>query len=99
MQRKLAFPLMLTAGFLVVLATNLISQAPKNEGTLKVGVTEVYLDAVVTDKKGRQIRDLRPEEFEVFEDGVSQKITSNRLISGEIVTAARGTEPVTPDAK
>jgi VWFA-related protein len=99
MQRKLAFPLTLTAGFLVILPTNLISQAPKNEGTLKVGVTEVYLDAVVTDRKGRQIRDLRPEEFEVFEDGVLQKLTSNRLFSGEMVTAARGTEPATPEGK
>ncbi|PYV81926.1 MAG: hypothetical protein DMG05_29015, partial [Acidobacteria bacterium] len=52
-----------------------------SEDALKIGVTEVLLDVVVTDKKGRQIKGLRPEEFEVFEDGVPQKVMASRAIS------------------
>src|SRR5215207_4076362 len=36
----------------------------------------VQIDAVVTDKKGRQVTDLRPEEFEILADGKPQKITN-----------------------
>src|SRR5437867_9213583 len=59
---------------------SLPQSSARSEDALKIGVTEVLLDVVVTDKKGRQIKDLQPEEFEVFEDGVPQKIVSSRLI-------------------
>src|SRR5215207_8790876 len=36
----------------------------------------VQIDAVVTDKKGRQVTDLRAEEFEILADGKPQKITN-----------------------
>jgi VWFA-related protein len=36
----------------------------------------VQIDAVVTDKKGRQVTDLKPEEFEILADGKPQKITN-----------------------
>jgi len=42
----------------------------------RVAVNEVLLDVVVTDKKGKQVKGVRPEEFEVLEDGVPQKLTS-----------------------
>ena len=40
---------------------------------------EVLLDVVVRDKKERLIRDLKPEEFRVFEDGVPQSVRSFRF--------------------
>ncbi len=44
---------------------------------------EVLLDLVARDKHGRAVRDLKPDEIEVFEDGVKQQITSFRLVEGE----------------
>ena len=38
--------------------------------------TLVQVDAVVTDSKGHHITDLKPEEFQVFEDGKPQKLTN-----------------------
>lgn len=62
------------------LASRSQSHPGKNE-VLKVGVNEVLLDVVVTDKRGRQIRKIDPADFQVFEDGIAQKISSFREIS------------------
>src|SRR5467141_3078972 len=50
--------------------------------TVRSTAQEVVLDMVFRDKKGRTIRDIRPEEIHVFEDGVEQKLTSFRLVEG-----------------
>ncbi len=44
---------------------------------------EVLLDVLVHDKKGRIIRDLKPEEIEVFEDGVKQPLSSFRFLDAD----------------
>ena len=43
---------------------------------IRVTVNLVQVDAVVTDSKGRQVTDLKPEDFEIVEDGRPQKITN-----------------------
>src|SRR6202795_5063511 len=43
---------------------------------LKVETNVVLVDAVVTDKKGNYVRDLKQKDFEVFEDGKKQWICS-----------------------
>jgi VWFA-related protein len=55
----------------------------QDEETVVVGSTEVLMDAVVKDKKGALVKDLRASDFEVFEDGVKQEIRSFRLVSRE----------------
>ncbi len=52
---------------------------------------------VVHDKSGKAIRDIRPEQIHVFEDGVEQKLTSFRLVEGnaEPGTTAPGTAGTT----
>ncbi len=50
--------------------------------TIRATAEEILVDLIVRDKKGRFVRDLRPEEIQVFEDGEPQKITSFRLIQG-----------------
>ncbi len=52
-------------------------------GPPTVGVTaaEVAVDFVARDKKGRIVRDLKPSEVEVYEDGVRQQLTVFQLIS------------------
>lgn len=50
---------------------------PQTEHVLKVSVNVVTLDAQVLNKKTRQpISELKAEDFEVFDDGVKQQITS-----------------------
>lgn len=46
-----------------------------------VGTSEVVLDAVVKDKRGRPVRDLKASDFEVLEDGVPQQVKSFRLVT------------------
>src|ERR1700755_2276599 len=53
----------------------------QDEETVVVGTTEVLMDAVVKDKKGALVKDLRASDFEVFEDGVKQEIRSFRLVT------------------
>ncbi len=57
----------------------------KQQAPVTLGAAEVVVDVIVTDKKNRPITDLKPEDFEVYEDGVKQSIKSIRL-----VTAAEG---------
>ena len=52
------------------------SQAP----TFRVAVDAVRIDAVVTDKDGAIVRDLSADEFEVFQDGKSQKVTFAQFV-------------------
>lgn len=56
-----------------------------NENQQRAPVTlsaaEVVVDVIVTDKKNRPITDLKPEDFEVYEDGVKQSIKSIRLVT------------------
>ena len=53
------------------------------------------LDVVVRDKKGRPVKDLGATDFEVFEDGIRQKIESFRLYQKE---AAREVSPTVADS-
>jgi VWFA-related protein len=65
----------------------LVAQTPA-QGTprLRISTTLVEIDAVVTDRQGRHITDLTPEDFELMQDGRPQKISSVRYVS----TDARG---------
>jgi hypothetical protein len=48
--------------------------------TLQADRNEVMLDVVVRDKHGRLVRDLRPEELHVADDGTAVKPASFRLV-------------------
>ncbi len=74
-------------------------QAPT---TIRSTAQEVLLDMVFRDKKGRTIRDVRPQEIHILEDGVEQNLTSFRLVEGNTTkpaaagtqTAALGVDPM-----
>ena len=57
------------------------TQKEKSE-SIKIRSTEVFIDAVVADRKNRLVTDLTSDDFEVYEDGVLQDITSFRAIRG-----------------
>ena len=62
---------------------NTARQAGKTDNGYKiqVGVEEVRLDAVVVDSKGRQITDLTPYDFEIYQDRQRQEIVTCRYIT------------------
>src|SRR6187549_1509523 len=55
----------------------------------RVETEVVVLDLVVRDKKGHTIRDLRPEEVQVFEDGVKQEPSGFRFLDTRAAGVAR----------
>ena len=56
-------------------------RAAPQEKPLKLRTDEVIVDAVVLDKKSHAVSDLATDDFELYEDGVKQKITSFRFES------------------
>ena len=56
--------------------------APATGPTIRVTTTEVALDLAVRDKKGRQVKNLKPGDVEIYEDGVRQQVLSFRLVPG-----------------
>ncbi len=65
---------MRAAGPTVVTAQN-EPQAPIQPPTFRTGVDVVSINVTVSDRDGRFVTDLSPEEFLVYEDGVQQDIT------------------------
>jgi VWFA-related protein len=51
------------------------SSEQKSQTVLRVETELVQIDVVVADKKGNLVRELRREDFELFEDGKRQQIT------------------------
>lgn len=50
-------------------------QQPESEDVVRITTNLVQVDAVVTDKDGKLVTDLKPDEVEISEDGRKQKIT------------------------
>ncbi|HEY0545826.1 MAG TPA: VWA domain-containing protein [Pyrinomonadaceae bacterium] len=57
-----------------------------DEDVVRITTNLIQLDAVVTDKNGKPVTDLRPEEFEVLENGQPQQITNFSYVP--LVTSA-----------
>ncbi|MGC2695636.1 MAG: VWA domain-containing protein [Candidatus Angelobacter sp.] len=65
--------------------------------TLSVGANLVIVPVIVTDKHGQHVPGLKTEDFEVKEDGVTQKIVRLDEVSADsgLVTKAASAEPNT----
>ena len=75
-----------------------------DDDVVRITTNLVQLDAVVLDKDGRHVTDLRPEDFEILQDGRSQPITNFSYIdttthAAPSNTAARADAPRGKDAK
>lgn len=68
------------------------AQAP----SVRTGTTEVLVDMVVRDKKAKIVRDLKPEEIQVLEDGVPQTIRHFELFEGHQPGDNTGPTPAAP---
>src|SRR6185295_17891649 len=92
--------------FLVALTAGLSAQAPapaskpadaaQEKPTFKIQVDLVTSDIIVRDEKGNFIPDLKKDEFEIWEDGVKQDITSMTVVTGGRVTNVLAPPPPPP---
>src|SRR5262245_7332279 len=82
------FVVSLTVGLAGVLCLAVFAQEPP---TFKAEVEYVEVDALVTDQSGALVKDLKKEDFQIFEDGKSQSIAGFAFI--EIPVDAGGQSP------
>src|SRR5256886_12897270 len=72
-------------------------QRPEEVDVVRITTNLVQVDAVVTDKNGKVVTDLKPEEVQIFEDGRQQKITHFTYYVAESRSAEKPTKPITTD--
>jgi VWFA-related protein len=72
-------------------------QKPDEEDVVRITTNLVQVDAVVTDKNGKVVTDLKPEEVQISEDGKAQKITNLSYVVAE--TPAATDNAVKPSTK
>ena len=76
----------LALGLICSLLTAIVGQQPTTskpqtpssdpDEVVRITTNLVQIDAVVTDRDGKQITDLNPEDFEIYEDGRPQQISN-----------------------
>jgi VWFA-related protein len=74
-RRRIAF-----AWVVALLGTALAAQGPPQQPVFRSGVELVEVDVVALNEDGRPVRDLRQEEFRVYEDGVEREIVSFAIV-------------------
>src|SRR5919205_2676400 len=57
------------------------SQKPSDGDVVRITTNLVQIDAVITDKNGKLITDLKPDELQLLEDNRAQKITNFSYIA------------------
>jgi VWFA-related protein len=72
-------------------------QKPDDDDVVKITTNLVQVDAVVTDKNGKPVTDLKPEEVQILEDGKPQKITHFAYSVTRSESANRTGEPLATD--
>ena len=96
-----------SAGLLVILAAGLSAQTPQTPApdkpavpqekpTFRLQVDLVTNDIVVRDEKGNFVSDLKQGEFEIYEDGIKQDITSMTVVTGGKVNNLLAAPPPPP---
>lgn len=75
----------LTAVFLLLFTVSAYSQSstppPENEDVLKISTNLIQIDVTVTDKKGKIVTDLKPEDFEIYENGKKQEMSNFSFVT------------------
>lgn len=73
-------------------------QRLEEDDVVRITTNLVQVDAVVTDKNGKVVTDLKPEEVKIFEDGRQQKVTNfSYNVTETNETPARPAKPETTD--
>lgn len=82
-QQSTATPVSKPAGETQRSETQIRSAPQGDDDVVRITTNLVQVDAVVTDRKGKPVTDLRPEEVEIREDGRPQKVTNFSYVALE----------------
>lgn len=86
---------------ILIFAFSVFSQIPQptppplpevDDDIVKISTNLVQLDVIVTDKKGNQVTDLKPEDFEIFINGKKQDISNFSYIFSKTTNAENSAE-------
>ncbi|MGQ0761703.1 MAG: VWA domain-containing protein [Acidobacteriota bacterium] len=72
-------------------------QPPEADDVVHITTNLVQVDAVITDKNGKLVTDLKPDEVEIYENGREQKITNFSFNLSESTSTARDAKPTAAD--
>jgi VWFA-related protein len=90
--KKLLFLIFTTA----IISSTILGQQPaptppkEEDQVIKISTNLIQLDVTVTDKNGKLVTDLKPEDFELFENGEKQIISNFSIISKSVGGASAG---------
>ena len=65
---------------------------PSDDDVVKISTDLIQLDVTVTDKKGNVVKDLKREDFEIFENGKLQDISNFSFISNQQTKTQNSTD-------
>ena len=98
---RIAVALVLLAGAGLLAAQGQQQEVPQGP-TFKAQVEYVEVDAVVTDDQGNFVRNLKRDDFQLFEDGKAQNISTFLVVDIPVERYERplfATQPIEPDVK
>lgn len=93
--------------FLLILFSSIITfaQTPKttpvenDDDVVKISTNLIQIDVTVTDKKGNPVKDLKPADFEIYENGKRQDISGFSFVSNQrIIQSENRNDHQTPTA-
>lgn len=95
MKRYTLSPLFVFLGFIGAFAQQPSpASTPTDDQVVKINTNLIQIDVTVLDKNGKIVTGLKPEDFELFENGERQTITSfgfvSKLASGAVVGGDQG---------
>lgn len=88
---------LLTFGLVLMFALAEAAQdakpTPSDDDVVKISTNLVQIDVSVTDKNGKPISDLKPEEVEIYENGEPQTITNFSFVSSKQAREVKQKQP------
>lgn len=82
MKKIILAPLLIFVfGLTATAQTPLPTPTPPDDEVVKISTTLIQVDVTVTDSKGKIVKDLEAEDFEIYENGEKQKITNFSFVS------------------
>ena len=97
MKRYLLSLSLLLVGFSAALSQQPSPTAsPIDDQAVKINTNLIQIDVTVVDKNGKVVTGLKPEDFELFENGQSQKITNFAFVSKMSAGATVGSGQAQP---
>jgi VWFA-related protein len=90
--KNLPFLIVLTLFLAGITSAQVPSATPppkRDDDVVKITTSLIQIDVSVTDSKGNPVSDLKPEDFEIYENGERQKISGLTYVSSARPTAQK----------